>query len=77
MIIGYDTKLIPIHPCAYRHRNYENEGKITNVLNVKPKENLDYRICFEVTFPDNFVDYVPVSEINDGNYKIVGDNDSL
>jgi len=74
-MIAYKTKLIPIHQCTYKHRYYENDGEITGVFNVKPKEDLDYRICYEIKYPDGFIDYVPVTDVQNGNYKIIGINE--
>jgi len=68
-------KLIPIHPYAYRHKNYENDGEITGTINIKFDNKLEGRNCYEVTYPDGFVDYVQISDIDDGNYKIIRENE--
>lgn len=74
-IIRY-LKLIPVHPYCYKHKDYEkdidysNEGEITDVVNLKPSEN-HFRLCFEVTYPDGFKDYVPVSNVLKGYNQIV------
>lgn len=62
-------KLEPIHPYAYRREDGELP-EITDILNFKP-ENLEARMCVEVTYKDGFKDYIPVSEIGNGCYKVV------
>lgn len=73
----YNLYLKPIHPDAYRHnikiggREFEVEGIITGLFNIKPDGFDNLRICYEVTYLDGFVDYVPVSDVEDGSYKII------
>lgn len=74
-MIRYHTYLIPIHPYAYRHKGYENHGMITGVYEIKPSVEADYRFCYQVCYPDGFKDQVPISEVECGNYKIVGINE--
>jgi len=74
-MIRYGTYLIPVHMDAYKHKGYENEGEITGIHNVKPNFNSDYRLCYVVQYPDGFEDLVPISEVEHGNYKIVGRNE--
>jgi hypothetical protein len=68
----YNLYLKPIHVDAYRHKvkGYEVVGIITGLFNIKP-DNYDFRICYEVTYLDGFVDYIPVSEVENGIYKII------
>jgi hypothetical protein len=79
----YNLYLKPIHPYAYRHkvkiegREFEVMGIITGLYNIKPDNydnngnDLDFRICYEVTYLDGFVDYVPVSDVENGSWKII------
>lgn len=45
----------------------ENEGKITGVFWVRLDQNLDWRICYQIAYPDGFADYIPVDEFKTGN----------
>lgn len=66
-----DVKLIPVHPYAYRHNGEMDGGCIVDVIMTKP-ENRDWRVCYVVSYDDGeFLDYVPISEVEIGNYKIV------
>ena len=75
-MIRYQTYIIPVHPDSYRHKGYENQGEIIGVHNVMPNLSSDFRICYVIIYPDGFEDYVPISEVECGNYKIVGRNES-
>ena len=65
------VNLIPLSSWAYRHKRYENDGVITGVYNVLPNHEQGYRLCYEVTYPDGFKDYVPLSNIGDGVHLLV------
>lgn len=69
----YFLYLKPIHPAAYRHiiSGQEICGAITGLYNVRPDDSEKVRLCYEVTYLDNFVDYIPVSDVEDGSYKII------
>lgn len=59
------------HTYAYRR----DDGELPLVVSIvmyKPTENLDKRVCYKVKYlSDGFIDYVPISEIENGNYKLV------
>lgn len=61
------------HPYAYRWNGSDNKGEITGVYNVAP-DKLKFRICYQITYPDGEVDYVPVEEFEDGTYKFICSN---
>jgi len=65
-----NVKLIPVHRYAYRHKKYEDDGIITGMYNVLPNHEQGYRLCYEVTYPDGFKDYVPVSNIESGVHRL-------
>jgi len=73
-MIIQNVKLIPKHPFCYRHKNFENDGVITNLFNIKPDENSEFRLCFEITYPDGFKDLVPVSNVLKGHNDMVSEN---
>ncbi len=51
------------HPYTFR------SGKSALITGVKRIMDMsEKRICYEITFPDGFVDYVPLSDI--GNYRM-------
>ena len=43
------------------YRNSEDEAKIMCVCMVKPRDNLHWRPCILVAYPDGKTDYVPLS----------------
>lgn len=45
-------------------------AKITGAVVVKPKDKLKARLCFQVEFEDGRIDYIPVSEYEEGNVEI-------
>jgi hypothetical protein len=61
--------LKPVHHYAYRRPNCDIP-LITGLVHVELNEDKD-RLCYEVTYEDGFKDYVPTSEIIEGNYKFV------
>lgn len=69
--------LQPIHPYAYRR----DDGELPLVLSVvmyEPDGNLDKRVCYKVKYlNDGFTDYVPISEVENGNYKLVESPNNL
>ena len=52
--------LKPQHPDVYR--NSSGDGRITGVYVVKPSENCEERLCYQLTYMDGIVDYVPCVE---------------
>jgi len=64
-------KLIPIDVDCYRHKNYENDGQITGIYNVRPSHTYPFRLCFEIIYPDGYKGFTPISEVINGNYRIV------
>ena len=60
-----------IHPYAYRWNGYDDKGEITGVYNAKPSDDKDFRICYQITYPDGEVDYAPVECFNDGTYEYI------
>ena len=54
------------HPYSFRC------GKRALITGVKSISSAEYpmRVCYEVTFPDGFVDYVPLCDMQ--NYEIGG-----
>jgi hypothetical protein len=60
--------LKPIHPYAYR--SPAGVGQVIGVVICTPDGNSDPRPCVQVMYPDGLVDYTPLSEIENGNYKI-------
>jgi hypothetical protein len=67
------VKLVPVHRYSYRRPNMENDSIITGVYNCIP-DGLSMRLCFQITYPDGFVDYVPISEITNGNYMVISED---
>lgn len=61
--------LKPISINAY-HRPDCDIPVITGLYHVE-LEGQDECLCYEVTYEDGFVDYVPLSEIEEGIYKFV------
>ena len=37
---------------------------------VKPRENSDFRDCYEIMYPDGVIDYIPADSIKNGVYGI-------
>lgn len=69
-MIVESVKLIPIHQYSYRHKNSEEGGVINGIVNIKPKENDSLRLCYSVIYEDGFIDYVPISEVECGNWLL-------
>ena len=65
-----DIKINPTHRMAYKHKGFENDGIITGMFNVKPTHESEYRICYEVTYPDGYKDYIPVNNVENGYHKL-------
>lgn len=61
--------LEPVNINAYRRPNFDIP-LITGLVHVEP-EGLKEHLCFEVTYEDGFKDYVPTSEVEQGNHKFV------
>jgi hypothetical protein len=57
---------------CYLHPTGEN-GLITGLVLLTPK-NGEERPCFQITFSDGEVDYVPTSEVLNAIYKIHHNN---
>lgn len=66
-----------VHPYAYRWNGFEDKGEITGVYNVKPTDSSEFRICYQITYPDGEVDYTPVSSFADGTYDFIAREQSL
>jgi len=66
--------LKPVHPYAYRHNGKEEPGEITGVFFVTPP-NQAPRPCYQIKFADGFIDYVAISEVENGNHELVKSNE--
>lgn len=60
--------LKPIHINAYRHRSGKY-GLITGFYLIVPDKGME-RPCLSVVFEDGEIDYVPLSEVNNGVFRI-------
>lgn len=60
-----ETKAVRIRQYGYRPDSF---ALLTGVKNIKPSESLDWRLCYECTYIDGFVDYVPIHE---NQYEII------
>ena len=47
-------------------------AEIIGVVMVTP-EGLKERPCFEVLYQDGFINYIAMSDVEEGNYKIIPD----
>ena len=67
-----DAFLIAIHTYAYRTMAFEDGGisKIVGVVFCTPPGH-EQRLCYKIEFDDGDIDYVPVSDIVKGHYKII------
>ncbi len=56
-----------------KHRYSFRKGEKALVVEVKMlyPDNLPPRPCFVSIFDDGKIDYVPVSEVSNGNYKLI------
>lgn len=63
------VSIVPVHPYSYRRPNMENDGIVTGVYNVKPDNELDYRLCYQITYPDGFIDYMAFASLEYGEFK--------
>ncbi|RPK20923.1 hypothetical protein EH2_00216 [Bacillus subtilis] len=61
-----------INPIScYAHRRKDELGIIIGFVGYKPK-NHESRICYKVRFEsDGMIDYVPVSDVELGHYKLI------
>ncbi|OBZ15857.1 hypothetical protein A8L34_27820 [Bacillus sp. FJAT-27264] len=64
--------LHPIHSYAYNPT--KGVPAITGLVYVIPEPTLPSRLCYEVTYSDGEVDYVAVSDVEQGSYKISASN---
>jgi hypothetical protein len=62
--------LKPIHPYSYRHKDGHN-GRIHGVFLADMDNGIVERPCFMVVYPCGFTDYVPLSEVEKGNYEVI------
>ncbi|MEN7436453.1 hypothetical protein AAGV27_15005 [Bacillus velezensis] len=59
----------PISCCAQRRKN--ELGIIIGFVGYKP-ENHESRLCYKIRFEsDGMIDYVPVSDVELGHYKLI------
>ncbi|MFF0828726.1 hypothetical protein ACFYU8_18020 [Brevibacillus sp. NPDC003359] len=70
MIQHIPAFLKPINIHAYRKESGELPS-ITGLFYVIPSPELTSRLCYEVTYADGEIDYVPVSDVESGNWEIV------
>jgi len=61
--------LKPVGSNSYRHNDSMEGGVITGVHFVTPN-GLPSRYCYEVTYNDGFVDYVPMSSVKFGDWTL-------
>jgi len=67
------TYLKAISINAFRHKSGLN-GEVVGLAYVTPK-GLEERLCYKIQY-DTFIDYVPLSEIECGQFKITSDDGS-
>lgn len=60
------TYIVGVH--RYSFRNGE-QALITGVKTIQPTDQHKARVCYEILFADGMIDYVPVSEVENGNYN--------
>lgn len=65
--------LKPIRRYAFLHESGAN-GLIMGIFWVTP-QGCEQRPCYKLAYPDGLVDYVPVSDVQAGLYKIVESED--
>jgi hypothetical protein len=64
--------LKPISPDSFRHKSCIN-GEIVGTFLITPKDSPE-RLCYKILWYD-MVDYVPVSEVEAGNFIVVSKSD--
>lgn len=62
--------LQPLHPYAYIRPNCDIP-LITGLVHVETDNNKNGNVCYEVTYEDGFKDYVPITDVTDGSYRLV------
>jgi hypothetical protein len=62
-----------VHPYAFRSGE---SAFIIGAAMVTPENNLPERLCYQVIFDDGQTDYVPVSCLVDGSYRVEAEPDS-
>ncbi|MEH6848152.1 hypothetical protein CON15_19350 [Bacillus cereus] len=62
--------VLPINLHAYRRQG--ELPKVVGVVMFKPSGNFEERMCYKVEYhSDGFVDYIPMSGVEIGNYKLI------
>lgn len=61
--------LEPIHAHSYV-KDDQALPEITGLFFVIPEPGLPSRLCYELTYSDGKIDYVPFIDVETGNYKI-------
>jgi hypothetical protein len=63
--------LFGVHKYAFRC------GTFSAIMGVKmcTPPNSTPRLCYQLMFPDSYVDYVPVSEVEAGHYTVYTETD--
>lgn len=56
-----------VHPYAFRSGE---SAFIIGAAMITPENNLPERLCYQIIFDDGQTDYVPVSCLNDGSYRV-------
>jgi hypothetical protein len=76
-MVKYNVFLKAIHPDAYHHKISERlieNGRISGLYRVIPdgsKSIYESRLCYKIRFTDGLIDYVPLCDIENGNFEIV------
>ncbi|MCX4184201.1 hypothetical protein K4A81_10935 [Bacillus velezensis] len=61
----------PVSPYAYKRKN--ELGIVIGFVGYKPK-NYESRLCYKVRFEsDGVVDYVPISDVEQGLYRLISE----
>lgn len=58
---------VGLHPYTYRPGM---PALVIGFKSVKPRENSDFRDCYEIMYPDGVIDYIPADSIKNGVYGI-------
>ncbi|MDO6628772.1 DUF4259 domain-containing protein [Bacillus thuringiensis] len=62
--------VLPVNLHAYRRQG--ELPKVVGVVMFKPSGNFEERMCYKVEYhSDGFVDYIPMSGVEIGNYKLI------
>jgi hypothetical protein len=52
-----ETKAVRIRQEGFRP---DTIALLTGIKNIKPSKDLDWRLCYECTYIDGVIDYVPI-----------------